>query len=74
MIVLASRNGAAALPEAMRILRRGGWPNILGTVQVDASIMDGTTLRAGTVGAARGTSIHVRAGHPAPGRRPGGGR
>lgn len=80
MIVLASGNGATALPEAMRILRRGGsaldaveaasriveadpadtsvgrggWPNILGTVEVDASIMDGTTLRAGTVGAVRG--------------------
>lgn len=80
MIVLASRNGAPALPEAMRILKRGGsaldaveaasriieadpadtsvgrggWPNILGTVEVDASIMDGMSLRAGSVGAVRG--------------------
>jgi isoaspartyl peptidase/L-asparaginase-like protein (Ntn-hydrolase superfamily) len=33
---------------------RGGWPNILGTVEVDASIMDGTTRRAGAVGAVHG--------------------
>lgn len=33
---------------------RGGWPNILGTVEVDASIMDGTTRRAGAVAAVRG--------------------
>lgn len=79
-IVVASGNGAGALPAAMRVLRaggsaldaveaaariveadpadtsvgRGGWPNILGTVEVDASIMDGTTRRAGAVGAVRG--------------------
>jgi len=78
--IVASKNGAKALPAAMRILRRGGsaldaveaaariveadpsdtsvgrggWPNILGTVEVDASIMDGSTLRAGSVGAVRG--------------------
>ena len=33
---------------------RGGWPNILGTVEVDASIMDGATRRAGAVGAVHG--------------------
>jgi beta-aspartyl-peptidase (threonine type) len=78
--IVSSKNGATALPAAMRILRRGGsaldaveaaariveadpadtsvgrggWPNILGTVEVDASIMDGTTRRAGCVGAVRG--------------------
>jgi beta-aspartyl-peptidase (threonine type) len=78
--IVASANGAGALPEAMRILKgggsaldaveaasriveadprdtsvgRGGWPNILGQVEVDASIMDGRTRRAGAVAAVRG--------------------
>jgi beta-aspartyl-peptidase (threonine type) len=79
-VIVSSKNGATALPTAMRILRRGGsaldaveaaariveadpadasvgrggWPNILGAVEVDASIMDGSTRRAGSVGAVRG--------------------
>lgn len=32
----------------------GGYPNLLGQVELDASIMDGTTLRSGAVGAVKG--------------------
>ena len=76
-IIVASGNGAKALPDGVRVLKRGGTaldaveacarfveadvtdttvgrgglPNILGVVELDASIVDGTTHRAGSVGA-----------------------
>jgi beta-aspartyl-peptidase (threonine type) len=76
-VLVASGNGAEALPAGMRVLRRGGsavdaveacarvveadvtdtsvgrggLPNILGVVELDASIVDGTTRRAGAVAA-----------------------
>ena len=37
--------------ERVRTVGRGGWPNILGEVELDAAIMDGDTRRTGAVGA-----------------------
>lgn len=79
-VIVASGNGARALPEGVRILRRGGsaldaveacarfveadvsdvsvgrggLPNVLGQVELDASIIDGTSHRAGAVAALQG--------------------
>ncbi len=39
---------------AVRTVGRGGWPNLLGDVELDACVMDGTTLRTGAVGALKG--------------------
>lgn len=62
---ILSRGGSAldAVEAATRLVEDnpedhsvgyGGYPNLLGTVELDASLMDGTTLRAGAVGALRG--------------------
>jgi len=39
---------------AVRSVGLGGFPNILGEVECDAAIMDGSTLQAGAVGALKG--------------------
>src|SRR5256885_1391459 len=79
-VIVASGNGASALPTGVRVLARGGSaldaveacakiieadttdtsvgrggkPNVLGEVELDASIMDGTTHRSGAVAALKG--------------------
>src|ERR1700690_564536 len=38
----------------VRTVGRGGWPNLLGELELDACVMDGTTLPTGAAGALKG--------------------
>ncbi len=38
---------------SVRTVGRGGWANLIGQIELDACLMDGTTLRSGAVGALR---------------------
>ncbi|MDA1098004.1 MAG: N(4)-(beta-N-acetylglucosaminyl)-L-asparaginase [Proteobacteria bacterium] len=38
----------------IRTVGRGGWPNLLGEVELDAAMIDGTSFRSGAVGALQG--------------------
>jgi L-asparaginase / beta-aspartyl-peptidase len=38
----------------VRSVGTGGWPNLLGQIELDAAIIDGRTLRSGAVGALQG--------------------
>ena len=62
-LLAAGQGGLDAIEAGIRLIEadpsvrtvgRGGWPNILGEVELDSCLMDGSTLRTGAVGALKG--------------------
>lgn len=62
-LLAQNSNGLRAIIEGIKIVEANqdihtvgmsAWPNILGELQLDASVMDGNTRRTGSVGALRG--------------------
>ncbi len=62
-LLKANTNGLRAIIEGIKLVEaelnihtvgQSAWPNILGELQLDASVMDGNTRRTGAVGAMRG--------------------
>lgn len=62
-LLAQKENGLRAIIEGIKIVEANSdihtvglssWPNILGQLQLDASVMDGNTRRTGSVGALRG--------------------
>lgn len=47
----------------VRSVGYGGWPNLLGDMECDAAVMDGTTRRVGAVGAVKATIPVSRLAH-----------
>jgi len=62
-MLAAGRGGLDALEQGIRLVEadtsirtvgRGGWPNLMGEVELDAAIIDGNSFRTGAVGALKG--------------------
>src|SRR5882672_8412981 len=62
-LLAEGRGGLDAIEAGIRLIEadptvrtvgRGGWPNLLCELELDACVMDGTTLRTGAVGALKG--------------------
>lgn len=67
-----NHNGLEAIVQGIKIVEANidihtvgmsSWPNILGELQLDASVMDGNTRRTGAVGALRGFLNPVEVAH-----------
>lgn len=63
LAALVAGIGAVEAEETVRSVGRGGWPNMLGEMECDAAVMDGTTREVGAVGAVPRTLPVARLAH-----------